>query len=265
MKITNKNYNIKGKINTNIVLISDIHYYNNKDIKHLNKVLDKIKQMSPKYICISGDIIDEAYVLNIEEFIIWIKKLSKICCVLISLGNHEYYINKKRKKFGLSKEFINKIKQIPKVYLLDNKNVVLEDINFIGITLPIEYYLKKKNIDECLGSVNSVKDKYNILLCHSPLDIVNSKTLKELKIDLILSGHTHGGATPKIFRPLLKTRGLISPDMKLFPCNVYGNIKVDNTNIIITSGITVISHLNKFRILKNFFSSEIVCLKIKAD
>ena len=265
MRIVNKIYDIKGKINTDIVLISDIHYYSKKDIKHLNKVLDKIKQINPKYICISGDIIDEAYVLNIEEFITWIKKLSKISYVLIILGNHEYYINKKRKKFGLSKEFINKLKQISKVYLLDNRNVVLSDINFIGITLPIEYYLKRKNIDTYLNCINSMKDKNNILLCHSSLDIVNSKVLKELGIDLILSGHTHGGATPKIFRPLLKTKGLISPDMKLFPSNVYGNIKVDNTNIIITSGITVVSHLNKFRLLKHFFSSEIVYLKIKAD
>ena len=68
----------------------------------------------------------------------------------------------------------------------------------------------------------------------------------------------HGGIVPKFMRKLFKNSGLISPNKRLFPKNVYGNLKIDNTNIIISSGIKVIP----FRMINKFFSSEIVVIKI---
>ena len=65
-KIIKKNYDIESKINKKIVLLSDIHYYNKKDIKKLNKILKKIQSINPDYICISGDLIDEAKSMNEE-------------------------------------------------------------------------------------------------------------------------------------------------------------------------------------------------------
>ena len=62
MKILNKNYNIDNKLNKNIVLISDLHYQDKKDIKILNNVLDNIKKLKPDYICIAGDITDKAFI-----------------------------------------------------------------------------------------------------------------------------------------------------------------------------------------------------------
>lgn len=62
---------------------------------------------------------------------------------------------------------------------------------------------------------------------------------------------------PKCMRKIFKQRGLISPNKRLFPKNVYGNLKIGNTNIIISSGIKVIP----FRII-NIFSPEIVNIKI---
>ena len=50
MRIINKYYNLIGNINTSIVLISDIHYYNKNIIKHLNKILENIKKIKPNYI-----------------------------------------------------------------------------------------------------------------------------------------------------------------------------------------------------------------------
>ena len=86
--------------------------------------------------------------------------------------------------------------------------------------------------------------------------------VKKYNLNLVLCGHTHGGITPKIFRPILKNRGLISPRKSILPKISYGHIKINKTDIIITSGITVVSHINPFRILKNFFASEIVEINI---
>ena len=56
MKLINKIYNINSDLDKRIVLISDIHYSNKKDIKVLNYVLD------------NGTKIDEVY--NFEFYII---------------------------------------------------------------------------------------------------------------------------------------------------------------------------------------------------
>ena len=50
MRIVNKNYCIRGSIDKKIVLISDIHYKDKKDIKHLNKLFKNIKKVNPDFI-----------------------------------------------------------------------------------------------------------------------------------------------------------------------------------------------------------------------
>lgn len=257
MKIINKTYNINNKLNKKIILISDIHYKNKKDINILNKVLYNIKKINPDYICIPGDIIDKSSIKDESDFIEWLIKLSNICKVIISIGNHEFYINKYKKIYGLNKKLFNKISKLNNIYLLDNKNVVIDNINFIGITIPMEYYQKKyiNNFDKHLKKLKTYKEKYNILLCHSPINICNEKLDN---FNLVLCGHMHGGVVLKLFRKLFKNNGLISPNKKIFPKNVYGNLKKDNTNIVITSGIKVIP----YRFINKLFNPEIVEITI---
>lgn len=260
MKIINKIYNIESNLNKKIVLISDIHYSNKKDIKDLNYILDDIKKIKPDYICIPGDTTDKSNIKDEEYFINWLKKLSKISKVIISIGNHEFYVNKYKKQFGLNKTLLEKISNIENIYLLDNKNTIIDNINFIGLTLPIEYYNEKEinDFSKCLKSVKTYKKYYNILLCHSPIDICDYKILKDKNINLILCGHMHGGIVPNFMRKIFKNRGLISPYKKLFPKIAYGYLKIKNTNIIISSGIKVIP----YRLINKFFSSEIVSINL---
>ena len=265
MLITNKTYNISGNIDKTIVLISDIHYSNKKDIKHLYKVFNKIQKINPNYICISGDLIDNTYIKDEDYLINWIKKLGTICNVLISIGNHEFCINKKKNEYGFNKELYKKIESINNIYVLDNSNIILDNINFIGLTLPFEhYYYNEESItsfNKYLYKFKTNKKYYNVLLCHTPFNICNEEIVKKLNVDLVLCGHTHGGVVPKFLRGIIKTSGFINPQKKLFPKNVYGNIKINNTNIIITSGISVLP--KKIGILTNLCSSEIVTIKIK--
>ena len=260
MKIINKFYNVNNKLGKNIVLISDIHYQDKKDIKVLNSLLDNIKKLKPDYICIPGDVTDESFIKDEEEFVNWLNKLSKVSKVIVSLGNHEFYIKKHKKIYGLNKELLKNISNIKNLYLLDNKNIIIDNINFIGLTIPVEYYkeiYKSDDLYKCLDNLNINKKYYNILLCHSPINICNKEILKNRNIDLILCGHMHGGIVPKCMRKIFKQRGLVSPNKRLFPKTVYGNIKIGNTNIIISSGIKVIP----FRII-NKFSPEVVNIKI---
>lgn len=260
MKIINSFYNIDNRFNKSIVLISDLHYESKSDIIILNKVLDNIKQLKPNYICIPGDIIDNSNIKDEKDFINWLKKLSNISKVIISLGNHEFRIKKSKEIYSLNSLLLNKIKKIKNIYLLDNENIIIDNINFIGLTIPMECYKDKNKINEfcnCLNKIKTYKKYYNILLCHSPINICNKEVLKNKDIDLVLCGHMHGGLVPKFIRKIFKHRGIIGPYKTLFPKYAYGNIKINNTNIIISSGIEFIP----YRILK-YVSPEVVVIRI---
>ena len=261
-KIYNKTYNINSKLNKNIVLISDLHYSNKEDLDRLNLVLKSIKKLNPNFICIPGDIINESKILDEDLFIEWLKKLSNISKVIISIGNHEFYINKGKKIFGLNKEFFNKISSIDNVSLLNNENIIIDNINFIGITIPMDYYFDEKNklegFKSLIDKLNINKKLYNILLCHSPINICYKDNLKDSNIDLVLCGHMHGGVVFNFLRPIFKNRGIISPHKKLFPKNVYGHIKIENTDVIITSGVKVLPYKN----LTKLFKPEVVNINL---
>ena len=259
MKLLSKIYKLKNKSPKEIILISDIHYSNKRDIKYLNKLYTKLKEIKPSYICISGDLTNEAYIKDEDLLIEWLKKLTLISNVIYSLGNHECYINRRKKQFGFNRYLLNKIKNIKNLYLLDNDNIIIDDINFMGITIPMKYYFEKsvdqKELKDTFNKLKIKKGKYNILLCHSPIDICTKEYLENSNIDLIVCGHMHGGILPRFLRNVVKNGGIISPNKKLFPKKCYGYIKICDTEVIISSGITVI------RPLRNLFVSEIVKIK----
>ena len=51
---------------------------------------------------------------------------------------------------------MNKISNIDNLYLLDNKNIIIDNINFIGLTLPIKIYdNESNNLEEIAMTCNT--------------------------------------------------------------------------------------------------------------
>ena len=91
------------------------------------------------------------------------------------------------------------------------------------VSILSEDRINRKSITEGLDS-----DKFSIVLDHQPQDY---DAQAASGVDLVLSGHTHGG---QLF-PLMTIENhsnLASDD------RVYGYEKRDNTNFIVTSGIS---------------------------
>ena len=275
MHIDLKKYCLKTEKNINIKImhISDIHFSLNYKIKRLDMVLNKIKENYPNYICITGDLIDVNNITKDKSFIYFekfINNLASISKVIISIGNHEYFVEESKNKYSL-KDDISWLKKFKNknIIVLDNEIYKDDNINFIGFNPEIEYY--KKNEIEILKEdniklyklLNKVNDKYNILLCHTPMYLYQSKNYEKIKdlkkIDLVLCGHTHGGMIPSFIPGRF---GIISPSKRLFPKNIRGINTINGVTIIISSGVTKLSRKSKLMQFTDVYGANINEIKI---
>lgn len=259
-------YNLSNKYNKKIALFADIHYSKNYQLKKLNEILENIKLNKPDYICIPGDIIDDATIIEnkeIKHLIYFIKQLANMSKVIISYGNHDELIIKRHKlKYKNTTLFFKKLNEIENVYFLDNENIIIDDINFIGYHKHYLLFKKHENIDmkKDLQNIENkfIENKYNILLAHSPINILNYN----LKANLILSGHMHNGLVLPIFKK--GNNGIVGPYSSFFPKNCRGKILKDETILIINSGIIKISNSSSYilRILNPIYKMHIDYIKI---
>lgn len=275
MRIQYKKYSINNKKNINIKLIhiSDIHFAHKYNNKRLEMVKEKIQQIKPNYICITGDTIDLYDVVedtNYPDLTNFINDLSKIGKVIISIGNHEY-IKMIDNGFGKTNN-IEWLKQLrtERIIILDNEIYEENNISFIGYNPDYEYYYtyKEKEPDkynkELEKLIDKIKNNYKVLLLHTPSLLLrkdNYTNIKNIdKIDLTLCGHTHGGMLPSFIPGHF---GIISPTRELFPKNIRGVINRNKTTIIISSGIMKLSRKSKITFLNDVYGSNVIEIDIK--
>lgn len=131
-----------------------------------------------------------------------------------------------------------------------------DHIQLIGIDDPAkntESYAERQIAEEAIKtSMSKIEEKesYNILLSHRPELISLYSTFD---IDLVLSGHAHGGQ----FRiPFIG--GLVAPNQGIFPEYTSGKHTGDNTTMIVNRGLG-----NSIIPIKLFNRPEIVVLTLK--
>ncbi len=197
-----------------IVLISDLH-----DCE-LQGLRDQVAELKPDMIAIPGDLTSRLDKLEGEyaetdkkqathSFALsLLGELSKIAPTYYSLGNHELCGHYYKKNFGLSANAKNLelIKKSGSV-LLDDSFISTGGISVGGLTSGMTSPAlepKTKWLDSFENS-----GKLRILLCHHPE--YYEKYLKNRKIDIILSGHAHGGQI-RLFGC-----GLYAPGQGIFP------------------------------------------------
>ncbi|MEF8846881.1 MAG: metallophosphoesterase [Candidatus Paceibacterota bacterium] len=171
--------------NLKIVHLTDLH--SKKFGWTERRVLERLREVDPDYIFVTGDFVDDS-TYNLEECQQFWEALvdqhsGKVYGVL---GNHEY-------RHPKTKEVIGRLKESG-IKLLNNESVELNGLILGGVKSP---HLKHDEMNKAL------KRDVDILLAHSP-EIF--RKVKDKKVDLMLSGHTHGG---QINIPIL--RGLVLP------------------------------------------------------
>ena len=225
-----------------IVHISDLH---NKSFgKNQEKLLKKIEEISPDIIAITGDLIDRRK-YNLEVALSFVKGAVDIAPVYYVSGNHEAWSGKYEE---IKDELISL-----NVQVLDDEKISIhrkdEFIDIIGLKDP-DFHTSNDLEDQLMNL--SEENNFQILLSHRP-ELINLYS-KE-KIDLIFSGHAHGGQ----FR-LPFIGGIIAPDQGLFPEYTSGLYVKDKSTLIVSRGLG-----NSIIPLRLFNQPEIIVLTIKND
>lgn len=212
--------------NFKIVIISDLH---NKEFNNENNtILKQVKKVKPDIIAITGDLVDSNKT-DFNKALKLVNQLVKIAPSYFVTGNHEAWINTKYQE--LEKLLINE-----GVYILNNKVLPISKANeIIKLAGVLDPDFSDRNslahhriLELQINNMNLTND-YTILLSHRPelFDVyVNTN------IDLVLSGHAHGGQ----FR-LPFVGGIIAPNQGFFPKYDAGIYQENNTTMIVSRGI----------------------------
>ncbi len=210
-----------------IAHVSDLH--NAVMGKDNKKVLDMLREARPDIIAITGDIIDSRNT-DIEIALFFTKAAMAIAPCYYVTGNHEARVSDyNRLKQGMIEQG---------VVVLEDERIELvncgEAITLIGVNDPsfqTDYFSGDSEaiMKNKLQELSNAENEFTILLSHRPEMF---EMYADSNINLILSGHAHGGQ----FR-LPFVGGLVAPNQGLFPKYDAGLFVKEKTNMIVSRGI----------------------------
>lgn len=207
--------------NFRIALIADSHMGTTFDGEGFKKHLKKIEKEKPDMIIIAGDYVDDSS--KKKDLITATKYLGNIKTkygIFYSYGNHdEGYFNRR----DFTKEELRSVLEENNINILADEVKLVDNFYIIG--RKDKSLGNRKEMSKLVKGLD--KDKYMIVIDHEPSDYKNEE---DEGVDLVLSGHTHGG---QLF-PLPIIGGLF------FQVNdkTYGYERRGSTDFIVTSGIS---------------------------
>jgi predicted MPP superfamily phosphohydrolase len=162
-----------------IVQLSDIHHSPYTDIKHIMRAFNQANELAPDIIALTGDYIshDDSYIPPVVEAM---GKLRAKHGVYAVMGNHDHWTNG---------TLISDMMKNEGIRVLNNEGFRLE-YNGASIWLAGVDDLLVGLTDLPAALKGSHKKEMKLLLAHNPSII---RMAEPARIDLMLSGHTHGG------------------------------------------------------------------------
>jgi predicted MPP superfamily phosphohydrolase len=222
-----------------IAFITDIHHTEIYPRDRVRDLVEKVNGLKPDIILLGGDYVNKSPKF-IEPCFEELAQLEAPYGKFGVLGNHDHWESATLTKICMDKAGIKR---------LDNKS---EWINKDGQRIKIggvgDIWEDKQELDKTIFDVEE-KD-FVILLSHNP---DYAERIKTTKIDLVLSGHTHGGQVTLF--------GLWAPFIPSGYGEKYktGIIKTDYTEVLVSNGVGYVGYLP----VRFFARPQIVVVELK--
>ena len=214
-----------------IVQISDLH--NDEFGKDNKKLLALIKEIKPDIIAITGDLLDSRRT-DVEKALNFASQASQIAPCYYVTGNHESRMDEEFEQLqtGMMEAGVN---------VLRNEKLVLKkagsQITIVGIDDPrfVVATDKVSKMERVIGEMlkeilqDVPKEEFVLLLSHRPELF---KMYCEQEVDLVLTGHVHGG---QVRIPYIG--GIIGPGQGILPDYDAGLYEADDTKMILSRGL----------------------------
>jgi predicted MPP superfamily phosphohydrolase len=208
-----------------IAHISDLH--NESFGQENGELLERLERARPDIIVITGDLVDSRHT-DIAVAVRFAEEAARIAPTYYVMGNHEARISGYRELLrGL---------ECAGVIALENESIILSgvdgNITLTGVQDPSfqTQYLMGDEERVLAGYVEQLQsDSYQILLSHRPEYL---SVYADHGVDLVFSGHAHGG---QIRIPFVG--GLVAPGQGLFPKYDAGVFTQGDTTLIVSRGL----------------------------
>ena len=210
-----------------IAHVSDLH--NAEMGKDSEKLLEMLREADPDMIAITGDLIDSRNT-NVEIALQFAQEAMKIApCYYVS-GNHEARVNEYEElKTGLISAGVIILEDAQTEISIEGETITLIGVNDPSFQTDYLFGDSEMVMNSKLTELHTDEEAFTILLSHRP-ELFD--TYADHDVDLVLSGHAHGGQ----FR-LPFIGGLVAPNQGLFPEYDAGIYTDGNTNMLVSRGI----------------------------
>ena len=213
-----------------LALIADSHTGTTFDGDGFAEHVKEIQAQNPDAVLIAGDFVDDdTSLIDMKRCCEALGTLDTKYGVYYVFGNHDkgYYASERR---GYDGDDI--IAELTKngVTVLQDQSVLLGDSFYIigrqDLSEVTDRGGSRADIEDLVKALDD--DKYQIVMDHQPADYANEKAAG---VDLVLSGHTHGGQLLliKLFQEIT---GMGGNDQ------IYGLEDLDGSDFLVTSGIS---------------------------
>jgi len=168
-----------------IVQISDLHIGPTIKADYAMTVVNQVNELKPDLIVFTGDMVDGS-VDHLTDDVEPLRELRAKYGKFFVTGNHEYYSGAER--------WIEKVADLGMTVLM-NEHIILniegESLAIAGVTDISAHRVLKSHRSDPQKAVEGIPASMpTILLAHQPR---TAEQTNGLNIDLMLSGHTHGG------------------------------------------------------------------------
>lgn len=174
-----------------IALVTDLHVGHFKKQSYIEKLVKNLKEVSPDIIFLGGDFLsgNPQAAFYLEPF----KELAEEKQIYAVWGNHDFHVGSFSDEPRDDTEFARIVFEETGIILLENDNVLIknepEDFWLMGVDSVLA---KRSDFAQSYHGISPEDQRAKIVLAHNP-DVMFSITEYYTPIDIILTGHTHGG------------------------------------------------------------------------
>ena len=210
-----------------IAQVSDLH--NAEMGKDNEKLISMLKDAAPDLIVITGDMIDSRNT-KVDVALDFAEQAVKIAPCYYVTGNHEARVDEYSDlKDGLLELGVIVLEDARAEIELSDKIITLIGVDDPSFQTDYLFGDDETIMKSKLNELTSEDDGYTVLLSHRP-ELFD--TYVESGVDLVFSGHAHGGQFRIPF-----VGGVVAPNQGVFPKYDAGIYSEGDTNMVVSRGV----------------------------